>query len=225
MIIKSCLAGLSIGLGGILYILMQYLSLKLNILNLTELFKFIGSCLFSIGLLIICTFKLNLYTGKIGLILEQKRDVKEYLSLILILIINLISSGTMGLGCHYLFNLIEPSFVAIACNITNKRIELNNVNDYVNSFINSCLCGACVYSAVKGFQRYKLLLTFFISWFVYCGFEHCIADSFYYCFANIFKYKAFISLIINIVGNTIGVIPVIYAYKIYDNESNSATSV
>ena len=61
--LKGILAGLSIGLGGFLYIVsIHYIS--------GELGKVIGSFLFAVGLFTVCTFSLHLYTGKIGLVFE-----------------------------------------------------------------------------------------------------------------------------------------------------------
>ena len=57
--VKGILAGLSIGLGGFLYILMVHYVPG-------ELGKVLGSFLFAVGLFLVCTFNLSLYTGKIG---------------------------------------------------------------------------------------------------------------------------------------------------------------
>ena len=64
--LKGILAGLAIGLGGFLYILMTYLISG-------EVGKVLGSLLFAVGLFTVCTFQLHLYTGKIGLIFEKKQ--------------------------------------------------------------------------------------------------------------------------------------------------------
>ena len=50
--LKGILAGLSIGLGGFLYILMTFLLSGDN----AELGKIFGSILFSVGLFLVCTF-------------------------------------------------------------------------------------------------------------------------------------------------------------------------
>ena len=63
--LKGILAGLAIGLGGFLFILMSFLIEG-------ELGKALGSLLFSVGLFLVCTFYLSLYTGKIGLVLKAK---------------------------------------------------------------------------------------------------------------------------------------------------------
>ena len=56
--IKGTYAGILIGIGGTVY-----LSVQNNVA---------GSFLFSIGLLTICMYQMNLYTGKVGYVLVNK---------------------------------------------------------------------------------------------------------------------------------------------------------
>ena len=71
--LKGILAGLAIGLGGFLYILMIcYVP--------GEGGKVLGSLLFAVGLFLVCTFKLSLYTGKIGSVYEGKQEKQFYIS-------------------------------------------------------------------------------------------------------------------------------------------------
>ena len=58
--IKGIFAGIMISIAG-----MTYLSISNHV---------IGSFLFSIGLLVICMYGMNLYTGKIGYVLINKKD-------------------------------------------------------------------------------------------------------------------------------------------------------
>ena len=61
--LKGILAGLAIGVGGFLYILMIcYVP--------SELGKVLGSLLFAVGLFTVCSLQLHLYTGKIGCVYE-----------------------------------------------------------------------------------------------------------------------------------------------------------
>ena len=75
-LIRGIFAGLMIGIGGTIYLSLDN--------------KIIGSFLFSIGLLMICMYNMNLYTGKIGYIVVNK---KSYLiELLLTLIGNFIGT-------------------------------------------------------------------------------------------------------------------------------------
>ena len=93
---KGILAGLAIGLGGFLYILMVFLVPG-------EYGKILGSILFSVGLFLVCTFMLSLYTGKIGVVYEGKQDKSFYWSLPIMLIGNAIGAFALGYLCFFIF--------------------------------------------------------------------------------------------------------------------------
>ena len=93
---KGILAGLAIGLGGFLYILMVFLVPG-------EFGKILGSILFSLGLFLVCTFMLSLYTGKIGVVYEGKQDKSFYWSLPVMLIGNAIGAFALGYLCYFIF--------------------------------------------------------------------------------------------------------------------------
>lgn len=60
-LVKGIFAGTMIGIGG---------TVCLNSAN-----SFIGACLFSVGLLTICIYKMNLFTGMVGYILINKKAI------------------------------------------------------------------------------------------------------------------------------------------------------
>ena len=57
ILIKSILAGIMIGIGGTIYLSLDN--------------KIVGSILFAIGLFIIVVYSFNLYTGKIGYLINN----------------------------------------------------------------------------------------------------------------------------------------------------------
>ena len=75
-LIKSILAGIMIAIGGTIFLSLDN--------------KIIGSIFFSIGLFMICTRGLNLFTGKIGYIFEN--NLKYTLEVIITLIGNFIGT-------------------------------------------------------------------------------------------------------------------------------------
>ena len=75
-LIKGIYAGIVIGIGGIAYLAIQN--------------KIVGSFIFSVGLLTVCMYSLNLYTGKVGYILVNK--VSYILELLISLIGNFIGT-------------------------------------------------------------------------------------------------------------------------------------
>ena len=64
-ICSGLLAGIIIGLGGLIFSVVMA-----GAATVAE--RILAAFLFSIGLLLICIFGLNLYTGKIGYVLDNK---------------------------------------------------------------------------------------------------------------------------------------------------------
>jgi len=202
--LKGILAGLAIGLGGLLYILMTYCFKD----SLQDLGKILGSILFSVGLFIVCTFLLSLYTGKIGLIYEEKQSKEFYISLPIMLVGNAIGAFGFGYICFFIFRNTDVYNSALA--VANARLVFDSFLDYLSTALKAFLCGVCVYLAVKSFSLNRLkplgiiLLVFFVFLFVYCGFQHCIANMFYFGMANTMNWNTLINLLLVILFNSLG---------------------
>ena len=213
--LKGILAGLAIGLGGFLFILMSHF------IN-GEFGKALGSLLFAVGLFLVCTFKLSLYTGKIGIIYEGKQTKEFYLSLPIMLIGNAIGAFALGYLCYFIFK--DTDIMNTVNGACSSRTTLNSFNDYLSCMIKSLLCGFCVYMAVKLFNLNRLkplgisLLVFFVFVFVYCGFQHCIANMFYFGFGNHINGNMFINLALVILFNSIGPIIGVSIFKLIDSK-------
>ncbi|MCR4911289.1 MAG: formate/nitrite transporter family protein [Bacilli bacterium] len=216
--LKGILAGLSIGLGGFLYILMVHYVPG-------ELGKVLGSLLFAVGLFLVCTFKFHLYTGKIGVIYEGKQSLEFYLSLPIMLIGNAIGAFGLGYICYFIFKDTEVMNTVI--NTCQIRTNLATFNDYLGLFIKSMLCGLCVYIAVKCFNLNRLkplgigLLVLFVFIFVYSGFQHCIANMFYFGFGNHISGLTFVNLLFCILFNSIGPIFGVWIFKLFSKVNNT----
>lgn len=182
---KAVLAGVCIALGGTVY---------LSVEN-----KIIGSLLFTIGLYAIVLNGLFLYTGKIGyLVVEQNK--KEYLKILLTTWIgNLVGTGIGALA------VLQTRISGIAENV--DAICANKLADSpVSIFILAVFCGMLMYIAVDGFKEKgnPLILFMGVSVFILSGFEHCIANMFYFSLAGAWSVKAFLYLLIMTAGNSIG---------------------
>ena len=197
--LKAFGAGLAISLGSIL-----------NILSLTYIpnGKFVGSLLFPIGLMIVCFCSLNLYTGKIGSFFRIVNKKSFSLDLIIMLISNILISFLAGFIFYFIVNK-NPNIMSTINGIFTKKTQAN----HFNVFIGSMFCGAFVYAAVYFFKKYKSPLTkafgilVSIGLFVYMGYDHCIANSFYFAAANgLGNYQTYIALLLSIIGNSIGAI-------------------
>ena len=211
--LKGILAGLAIGVGGFLYILMIHFVKG-------ELGNVLGSLLFAVGLFTVCTFYLALYTGKIGLVFEKKQEKSFYISLPIMLLGNFIGAVSLGYLCFVIFRN-NSEIMATVSAVCQKRVVLYTFENYLSLMIKSFLCGLCVYLAVKcfGLNRLKpvgiILLVFFVFVFVYSGYQHCIANMFYLGFGNQFgNGYTYVNLLFCILFNSLGTIPGVLMFKL-----------
>ena len=197
-LVKGIYAGILIGIGGV-----AYLSVKNPIA---------GSFFFSIGLLTICMYGMNLYTGKIGYILINKL---EYIyELLLSLLGNFI--GTFIVGKLMLLTRVSD--------ISQRALEMSNakLNDGLLSiFVLSMFCGMLMYIAVNNYKKVSSEIGKYIGIFmcvmvfILCGFEHCVANMYYFTVASAWSVKTFLYLLIMILGNSVGSIIIAYFYNLY----------
>ena len=199
------LAGLAIGVGGFL-----------NLLLLSQGLRYLGGICFSVGLFSVCFFSLHLFTGKVGYVLENKKSY--YLSLLLMYIGNII--GAVGFG--YLMYLTGISTSEIlkdtAINVANNKIFAFGENWYQSLLkiaIYSFFCGIMVFLAVDVFKKAKSFivklfnLIVCVALFVITGMEHCIANMFYFAISNIYASEigaALLAIAIATIGNSVGAI-------------------
>ena len=164
--------------------------------------KVIGASLFSIGLFGVLIYNLNLYTGKIGYLIINF-NLKYIKELIITLIGNFIGACSVGFILRY---------TRIYDNIYEKSLMLVNtkLNDNILSiFILSIFCGLLMYYAVNGFKKQtdfgKYLVVYLgVAVFILCGFEHCIANMYYFSVADIWSLKTLGYTGIMVLGNSIG---------------------
>lgn len=164
--------------------------------------KVIGASLFSIGLFGVLIYNLNLYTGKIGYLITNF-NLKYIKELIITLIGNFIGACSVGFILRY---------TRIYDNIYKKSLILANtkLNDNILSiFILSIFCGLLMYFAVNGFKKQtdfgKYLVVYLgVAVFILCGFEHCIANMYYFSVADIWSLKTLGYTGIMVLGNSLG---------------------
>ncbi len=197
------LAGAAIGLGGFLNLLLVSTGY--------EALKYLGGFVFSIGLFLVCFFGFHLYTGKIGYVMDNKRDYA--LSLLIMYIGNIV--GAVGFG--YLMHLtgaIQETATTVAM---NKIIKLQDAagQSPLRMLLYSFFCGIMVFLAVDIYKKSKNWfikvggLVVCVALFVITGMEHCVADMFYFAFANTYATNfmaAFLAIIIATAGNSLGAI-------------------
>lgn len=189
ILLKGIYAGIMIGIGGTIY---------LSVSN-----QIVGAILFAIGLLTICVYKMNLYTGMIGYILENKLGYLK--TLIFTLLGNLLGTIITAL-------LILNTRIA-NISIRAREMAIIKISDnYLSIFILSVFCGILMYIAVNNFKKgedsiIKYLSIFIcVVVFILCGFEHCIANMYYISLAKAWSFKSAISMLFMILGNSFGAI-------------------
>ncbi len=193
--IKGIYAGIMIGIGGTIYLSMSS--------------KVLGAIFFSIGLMMICIFNMNLYTGKIGYIINNKKSY--LLELLLSLLGNFI-------GTYLVAFLIRNTRYAYLSE-TAREISMIKINDSIISIlILAIFCGILMFLAVDNYKKNKsdfakyLGIFMCVIVFILSGFEHCIANMFYFSLGSVWSTKSLWYILIMIIGNSIGAILINY-YK------------
>ena len=200
-LIKSIFAGIMIGIAGTVYLRVD-----------NNLF---GAFLFSIGLLVICMYGMNLFTGKVGYVLINEFN---YIYELLITIVgNFI--GTFLVARLVLLTRFKS--------ISDKAVDLVNLklNDNLLSiFILSMLCGILMYIAVNNYKKInneigKYSCIFMcVMVFILSGFEHSIANMYYISVANLLSLKSLLYILVMLLGNSIGSILIaLYYNRFYKN--------
>ena len=173
LILKSIGASVLISLG-------DYALLKLG--------NPIGPVIFAFGLLGVCYMGQNLFTGKCGFLFEDKIPFKN---LMIILIVNLIAGYLMGL-C---FSFCDSDVVA------SSLVKVASWEVSFPFFIRSIMCGIIMYIAVLLYRKGTPLgIIFGIPLFIFCGFQHCIANIITMGVAKAFHW----SIVICVLGNFVG---------------------
>ena len=160
--------------------------------------KIVGAILFSIALLSICFKGFNLFTGKIGLIVNDHS--KSAVSTLLIgLLGNLVGTFIFGTALTY---AIPSTYATAEILCTGKLIN----QELWQTLIRAIFCGILMYLAVITYRENKTVvgILFCIPVFILSGYEHSIADMAYFAISRIVSLDAFIFLIVVIVGNAIG---------------------
>ena len=185
-------SGMLVGIGGTVYLYCEN--------------KVVGAVLFSVALLCICILGLYLYTGKIGLFIE-KPDKMSAIALPIGLAGNAVGAILTGLGAA----VVKPGLIENAKKICDAKLE----GGMLKGLVAAVFCGILMYAAVKTYGAKGTLLgiIFCIPTFILCGFEHSVADMYYFTVASLggFNPMSIVFILVAVVGNTLGgwVLPVL----------------
>ena len=178
MFVKAIYAGFAIGIGGIIY---------LSVDN-----KVLASLFFSFGLSTIVTQGFNLYTGKIGFVKEW-REMPDMM---------LILAG----------NFMATFIAAMLAKAANLGIDSTQMvhnkldNSLIHVFLLSVFCGVMMYLAIDNYNKSKNIVFVIaaVMIFILSGFEHSIANMFYFEIANAYSLKSLLYILVMAAGNGVG---------------------
>ena len=188
-IINGAMAGIMIAIGGSVFLACYGDGSVLN--------RAIGAFFFSIALLCICYKGYSLYTGKIGFI-PEKHDGDAFAVLLLGLLGNLIATVGLGLAVRYAI----PNICSVAEAICASKLT----QSFGQTLIRGIFCGILMYLAVSIYRDKKTVvgILFCVPVFILAGFEHSIANMFYFAAAGRFSLDTVVYILVVVLGNTIG---------------------
>ena len=184
ILIRSFLAGVLVSMGGVVYLMSSD--------------KVSGSFLFSFALFAIVNLNLNLYTGKIGyLVLNLNWKYVGMLGITLV-------GNFLGTLCTaFLIRLTRMDIMDTVAKVTQVKLD----DSYISMFVLAIFCGMLMFLGVDLFRSIEsyvgkaLSIIFVVMIFIVSGFEHCIADMFYF---NLAGNLNFVTLAVLILGNSVG---------------------
>ena len=207
-LISGILAGISIALGGTVYLLTPD--------------KTVGALLFAVGLFCVCAFGFSLFTGKVCYVFDNDR--KYALALPVIWIGNLI--GTVAVAGLESLTWKGPALAEAAAAVCRNKLT----QDPLSAVILAVFCNIMIYIAVEGYKnipheigKYMAIL-FGVVVFILCGFEHCVANMYYFTMGNAWDSDAVVYLGLMTLGNAAGgvLIPLLRRMSRMENKDGAA---
>lgn len=187
-LLKSIYAGLCIGIGGTVFLSCES--------------KLLGSFLFGLGLFTILNFQFNLFTGKVGYLVFNR---PKYL-----LDLAVIWNGNF-IGTFACAKLVAATRYGEALRTKAQVLcTIKDADSFLSLLILGVFCGMLMFIASDGFKSFenpvsKVVAVFLpVMVFILSGFEHCIADMFYFSMANDFSLASMTALLVISIGNSIG---------------------
>ena len=169
IIFKSIGATVMIGIGCLIYI------------NQPNPF---GAFFFSIGLLGVFYFNLNLFTGKIGYVRTKKDIIRAIL---------IFAANILGAVLFFIFPQVTFNFAA------------KLANPWYLTLFKGFICGILIYLCVDQYRGGRPWVTLIgVPAFILSGAEHCIADMIYLVLTRSFTFEAFGFIGLVSLGNAAG---------------------
>lgn len=149
----------------------------------------------------ILSFGFNLFTGKVGYAVENK---PSYISSLLVIWLGNFAGTALSA-----FLVLNTRICCIA-DKASDMCDTKLADSPLSIFILAAFCGLLMFIAADGYKTItnsagKILAVFLpVLVFILSGFEHCVANMFYFTLAKAWSGKAFVWLIIMTLGNSVG---------------------
>ena len=159
--------------------------------------KYIGAALFAVALLGICSKGYALFTGKVGYLVED-HSAQALSALGLSILGNAIATVSIGLIIH----AAMPHLGATAYDICSAKLG----QAPMGTLVRAILCGVLMYLAVSIYREKSTIagIVYCVPVFILSGFEHSIANMFYFGAAGLLNGQVFVYLLVVIFGNALG---------------------
>lgn len=191
-ICKGILGGIAIGLGSIGYVSCDN--------------RVAGAFIFSLGLLVILSFKWKLFTGSICRKIAWSYRGRSFRKEVMLKLLETYISNFIGIMIMVAVYAIRSwdNLEGVQI-IAARKLE----SGHLSRIFGGIICEICIFIAVYGFNTIKndlrksLIVVMSVMAFVLIGGEHCIADMFYMSFSG--RFFAPIIFILEVtLGNVLG---------------------
>lgn len=199
-IIDGILSGVTLGIGGMV--------------SLSSDNRYVGAFLFSLGLFCIVQFRYGLFTGKVGYIVN--REPAYILEVLVTLFSNAIGTLIAAVALRYT-RFFEATISGMEVSVSDRvaaTVQGKIHDNPVSIFILAVFCGMLMFTAVEANRACRAKQNFVgalfgvvfpVVVFIICGFNHCIADMFYYFFSGCPDVPdALLYFLLAILGNAVG---------------------
>lgn len=154
----------------------------------------IGPVIFAFGLLGVCYMGQNLFTGKCGFLFGDRMIGKD---LVVMMVVNLVAGYLLG----RMYGMMDVGVAEAAM----EKVGAWEVS--VPFFLKGVMCGVIMYIAVLMYRKGTPLgILFGVPLFIFCGFQHCVANAITMGAAGAFDVAAICALGLAVVGNFVGAV-------------------
>ena len=164
LFLSALFAGMAIGIGGTVFLSVNH--------------SVVGAVLFAVGLYAICAHGLHLFTGKVGYVIDEGPGYIAPLAVIWV--------GNYA-GTALTALAVRASRIAAIAERAASMCAVKLGDNLLSLLVLAVFCGLLMFIAVDGYKRTKhpLILLMCVSAFILCGFEHCVANMFYFSVAGL----------------------------------------